>query len=433
MQIFNLNQKNLPQILKSVRSLNTIDTNVLNIVRKIIEDVRINGDRAIIEYTKKFDGIALEPNKIRVTREEIIKSYDYVNENELSAIKALVENIKNIENETVKNLEFTIKLNDIIISQVIKPLESVGCYIPGGKASYPSTLIMTATPASIVNVRRIVVTSPPNKISPLFLVAADIIGVSEIYRIGGAQAIAALAYGTESIKPVNKIVGPGNIYVTAAKLLVSNDIAIDMPAGPTELLIVADDNANPTEIALDLIAQAEHGVDSLCGLITTSTELAKNVVNELSRLINSIDRKEIVDKALNERGFIIITDDKTVLQEFVNQFAPEHLEIIMKDGAEIAKSINNAGVIIIGTSSVITDYYAGVNHVLPTNSYAKIRGGLTVLDYVKLIRLVSASNNSLNKAINVIKTLAYAEGLPNHFKSIEYRVDYSQSQENHFG
>jgi histidinol dehydrogenase len=433
MQIFNLNQKNLPQILKSVRSLNTIDTNVLNIVRKIIEDVRINGDRAIIEYTKKFDGIALEPNKIRVTREEIIKSYDYVNENELSAIKALIENIKNIENETVKNLEFTIKLNDIIISQVTKPLESVGCYIPGGKASYPSTLIMTATPASIVNVRRIVVTSPPNKISPLFLVAADIIGVSEIYRIGGAQAIAALAYGTESIKPVNKIVGPGNIYVTAAKLLVSNDVAIDMPAGPTELLIVADDNANPTEIALDLIAQAEHGVDSLCGLITTSTELAKNVVNELSRLINSIDRKEIVDKALNERGFIIITDDKTVLQEFVNQFAPEHLEIIMKDGAEIAKSINNAGVIIIGTSSVITDYYAGVNHVLPTNSYAKIRGGLTVLDYIKLIRLVSASNNSLNKAINVIKTLAYAEGLPNHFKSIEYRVDYSQSQENHFG
>jgi len=433
MQIFNLNQKNLPQILKSVRSLNTIDTNVLNIVRKIIEDVKINGDRAIIEYTKKFDDIALEPNKIRVTREEIIKSYDYVNENELSAIKALIENIKNIENETVKNLEFTIKLNDIIISQVIKPLESVGCYVPGGKASYPSTLIMTATPASIVNVRRIVVTSPPNKISPLFLVAADIIGVSEIYRIGGAQAIAALAYGTESIKPVNKIVGPGNIYVTAAKLLVSNDVAIDMPAGPTELLIVADDNANPTEIALDLIAQAEHGVDSLCGLITTSTELAKNVVNELSRLINSIDRKEIVDKALNERGFIIITDDKTVLQEFVNQFAPEHLEIIMKDGAEIAKSINNAGVIIIGTSSVITDYYAGVNHVLPTNSYAKIRGGLTVLDYIKLIRLVSASNNSLNKAINVIKTLAYAEGLPNHFKSIEYRVDYSQSQENHFG
>jgi histidinol dehydrogenase len=433
MQIFNLNQKNLPQILKSVRSLNTIDTNVLNIVRKIIEDVKINGDRAIIEYTKKFDGIALESNKIRVTREEIIKSYDYVNENELSAIKALIENIKNIENETVKNLEFTIKLNDIIISQVIKPLESVGCYIPGGKASYPSTLIMTATPASIVNVRRIVVTSPPNKISPLFLVAADIIGVSEIYRIGGAQAIAALAYGTESIKPVNKIVGPGNIYVTAAKLLVSNDVAIDMPAGPTELLIVADDNANPTEIALDLIAQAEHGVDSLCGLITTSTELAKNVVNELSRLINSIDRKEIVDKALNERGFIIITDDKTVLQEFVNQFAPEHLEIIMKDGAEIAKNINNAGVIIIGTSSVITDYYAGVNHVLPTNSYAKIRGGLTVLDYIKLIRLVSASNNSLNKAINVIKTLAYAEGLPNHFKSIEYRVDYSQSQENHFG
>lgn len=433
MQIFNLNQKNMPQILKSVRSLNTIDTNVLNIVRKIIEDVKINGDRAIIEYTKKFDGIALESNKIRVTREEIIKSYDYVNENELSAIKALIENIKNIENETVKNLEFTIKLNDIIISQVIKPLESVGCYIPGGKASYPSTLIMTATPASIVNVRRIVVTSPPNKISPLFLVAADIIGVSEIYRIGGAQAIAALAYGTESIKPVNKIVGPGNIYVTAAKLLVSNDVAIDMPAGPTELLIVADDNANPTEIALDLIAQAEHGVDSLCGLITTSTELAKNVVNELSRLINSIDRKEIVDKALNERGFIIITDDKTVLQEFVNQFAPEHLEIIMKDGAEIAKNINNAGVIIIGTSSVITDYYAGVNHVLPTNSYAKIRGGLTVLDYIKLIRLVSASNNSLNKAINVIKTLAYAEGLPNHFKSIEYRVDYSQSQENHFG
>lgn len=422
MRIFNLNQKNMSQILKSVRSLNTIDAGILNAVRKIIEDVRINGDRAIIEYTKKFDGITLEVDKIKIVREEVIKSYEYVNESELSAIKTLIENIKSIEKETIKNLEFTIKFNDIIINQVVKPLESVGCYVPGGKASYPSTLIMTATPASIANVKRIVVTSPPNKITPLFLVAADIIGVSEIYRIGGVQAIAALAYGTESIKPVDKIVGPGNIYVTAAKLLVSNDVAIDMPAGPTELLIVADNSANPTEIALDLIAQAEHGTDSLCGLITTSAELAKNVINELSRLINSVERKEIVDKALNEHGFIIITEDKMLLQEFVNRFAPEHLEVIMKDYDEIIKGINNAGVIIIGTSSVITDYYAGVNHVLPTNSYARVRAGLTILDYVKLIRIVSVSNNSLNKAIDVIRTLAHAEGLFNHFKSVEYRV-----------
>jgi len=422
MRIFNLNQKNMFQVLKSVRSLNTIDADILNVVRKIIDDVRMNGDRAIIDYTKKFDGVTLEPDKIKITREEIIKSYDYINENELAAVKTLIENIKNIEKETIKSLEFTIKFNDITINQVIKPLESVGCYVPGGKASYPSTLIMTATPASIANVQRIVVTSPPNKITPLFLVTADVIGVSEIYRIGGVQAIAALAYGTESIKPVDKIVGPGNIYVTAAKLLVSNDVVIDMPAGPTELLIIADDSANPTEIALDLIAQAEHGVDSLCGLITTSAELAKNVINELSRLINSVERKEIVDKALNRHGFIIVTEDKILLQEFINNFAPEHLEVIMRDGDEIIKGINNVGVIIIGTSSVITDYYAGVNHVLPTNSYAKVRGGLTILDYVKLIRLVSVSNSSLNKAVNVIKTLAYAEGLHNHFRSIEYRV-----------
>ncbi len=422
MQIFNLTEDNIFQVLKSIRLSNNISNEVLSMVKKIIEDVKTNGDSALIEYTKKFDHVILEPNKIRITREEIEKAYDHVKEDELIAIKTLIENIKNVEHKTLRQLEFTIKSNDVIIRQVVKPFKSVGCYVPGGKAAYPSTLIMTATPASVANVSRIVVASPPNKITPLFLIAADIIGVSEIYRIGGAQAIAALAYGTESVKPVDKIVGPGNVYVTAAKLLVANDIAIDMPAGPTELLIIADENANPTEIALDLIAQAEHGTDSLCGLITTSVELAKNVMSELSRLTTFIERRDIVMKALNERGFIVIVNDYALLQEFVNQLAPEHLEIIMKNSNEIIKGVNNAGVIVIGTSSVITDYYAGVNHVLPTNGYAKMRGGLTALDYVKLLRIVSVSNSLSVKTVKMVKTLAYAEGLPNHFKSIEYRV-----------
>lgn len=421
MRIFDLKKENIPQVLKLIRSLNNPNASIINIVSKIIEDVKTNGDKAIVRYTEKFDGVKIDPTEIKVTPEEINKAYSYVNDNELSAAKILIENIKKVENETIKRLEWCITSNGITIYQTVKPLESVGCYVPGGKAAYPSTLIMTTTPATVANVPRIAVTSPPSKITPLFLVIANMIGVSEIYRIGGAQAIAALAYGTESIKPVNKIVGPGNIYVTVAKFLVSNDIMIDMPAGPTELLIIADESANATEIALDLIAQAEHGTDSLCGLVTTSTELAKNVAKELSKMMESVDRKEIVSKAIEENGFIIIVNDIPTLQEFVNQLAPEHLEILAKNAHEIIKGINNAGVIIIGTSSVITDYYAGVNHVLPTNGYAKIRGGLTVLDYVKILRTVSMSNVS-SKITSVIRTLAQAEGLPNHFKSIEYRV-----------
>ncbi len=422
MRVFSLKRDNIAQTLKSIRSLSNISSSMIETVNKIIEDVKMNGDKALVKYTEEFDGIRLNPDEIRITSEEINKAYSYVNDNELSVVKTLIENIKKIENETIKRLDWNIVLDNITIYQTVKPLESVGCYVPGGKAAYPSTLIMTTTPAIVAKVPRIVVTSPPGKITPLFLVIADMIGVSEIYRVGGAQAVAALAYGTESIKPVNKIIGPGNVYVTIAKLLVSKDVMIDMPAGPTELLIIADENANATEIALDLIAQAEHGVDSLCGLITTSAELAEKVMKELLRVTNSIDRKEIVNKAIEEKGFIVIVDDMTVLQEFVNKLAPEHLEILAKDAHKIIEGINNAGVIVVGTSSVITDYYAGVNHVLPTNGYAKLRSGLTVLDYVKLLRIVSVQDNLSPKIINMVKTLAHVEGLLNHFKSIEYRV-----------
>ncbi|MGB9728595.1 MAG: histidinol dehydrogenase [Thermoprotei archaeon] len=422
MRIFSLKKDNILQTLKSIRSLNNISSSVIETVNKIIEDVKTNGDKALVKYTEEFDGIRLNPDEIRITSEEINNAYNYVNDNELLAVKTLIENIKKIESETIERLDWNIALDNITIYQIVKPLESVGCYVPGGKAAYSSTLIMTTTPAIVAKVPRIVVTSPPSKITPLFLVIANMIGVSEIYRIGGAQAIAALAYGTESIKPVDKIIGPGNIYVTIAKLLVSKDVMIDMLAGPTELLIIADENADATEIALDLIAQAEHGADSLCGLVTMSTELAKKVMKELSRIVNSIDRKEIVNKAIEEKGFIVIVDDLTVLQEFVNKLAPEHLEILAKDAYKIIEGINNAGVIIVGTSSVITDYYAGVNHVLPTNGYAKLRSGLTVLDYIKLLRIVSVQNNLSPKIVNVVRTLAQVEGLSNHFKSIEYRA-----------
>ncbi|MEM3832533.1 MAG: histidinol dehydrogenase [Thermoprotei archaeon] len=422
MRIFSLKKDDIAQTLKLVRSLNNVSNDIIETVSKIIEDVKINGNKALIKYTEKFDGIKLNPDEIKVTPEEINKAHNYVNDNELSAAKTLIENIKKIESKTIKRLNWSVALGDITIYQTTKPLESIGCYVPGGKASYPSTLIMTATPAIVANVPRIVVTSPPSKITPFFLAVSNMIGVSEIYRVGGAQAIAALAYGTETIKPVNKIIGPGNMYVTIAKLLVSKDVMIDMPAGPTELLIVADENADATEIALDLVAQAEHGTDSLCGLVTVSTELAKRVIKELSRIINSAERKEIVNRAIEEKSFIAIADDVTTLQEFVNELAPEHLEVLAKDAYKIIEGINNAGVIVIGTSSVITDYYTGVNHVLPTSGYAKLRSGLTILDYIKILRIVSVQNNLSPKIINVVRTFAQTEGLSNHFKSIEYRI-----------
>ncbi|MGD0329091.1 MAG: histidinol dehydrogenase [Nitrososphaeria archaeon] len=422
MKFFKLAKNDIDHVLNEVRKKSDLDIELDKKVVEIVDDVRKRGDNALIEYTRQFDGISLRQNLLRITQEEIQQAYRKVNEKEVRALYTLKKNIQKLEKKTKDRLNITLKANGFIIRQTTRPIRSVGCYIPGGKASYPSTLLMTVVPAKVAGVERTVVATPPNKLTPLMLVASDIAGASEVYRIGGAQAIAALAYGTETIAPVDKIVGPGNAYVTKAKTIVTRDVQVDMPAGPTEIIIYADSGADAKSIALDLISQAEHGTDSVCGLITCSQELAEKVVSEVSKIIGTVDRKEIVTAALEGKGFVIVADGVDTVVDFVNGFAPEHFEVISKDFNRIVDKIGNAGVIIVNSSSVVTDYFVGVNHVLPTDCYALNRGGLNVLDYIKLVRVVIASKSGIVKSLPTIKTLASSEGLTNHLKSIEYLV-----------
>src|SRR3990170_8798762 len=309
-----------------------------NDVKAIISEVRKNGDAALEKFTGKFDKAKVKAENLRVTREETQKAYSGVTEEQVSAFKLMKEKVSSFEAPTLKQLGTATSREGITIQNMLFPIESVGCYVPGGQAVYPSTVVMTTVPAKAAGVPRIVVCTPPNKdgeVNPLVLVAADICEINEVYKVGGAQAIAALAYGTDMIRPVRKIVGPGSKYVTMAKILVSKDVAIDMPAGPSEVLVLADETANPKFVAADMVSQAEHGSDSLAGFITTSTKLAKEVIDWLGKLTRSAERREIVEKALTEYGFIVTCDTKDEIITFANVFAPEHLEIITQNPLEI--------------------------------------------------------------------------------------------------
>lgn len=395
-------------------------------VKAIIEEVKKRGDAALIKFTKEYDNIQLSAEDLRVTPEEIEKAYEKVAKEQVLAIGAIKERLETVENLLLKQAELTVKIDNICIKHCLRPIESVGCYVPGGRATYPSTLIMTAAPAKLAGVPRVVVCSPPSAdgtINPLTLVAADICKVDEVYKIGGAQAIGAMAYGTESIKPVRKIVGPGNKYVTTAKILVSRDVVIDMPAGPSELLILADETANPRFIALDMCSQAEHGPDSVVGLITTSRALAEKVVSELENIVYSMPRSDIVTKALINNGFVIVCENVDKIVEIANAFAPEHAEIITENSEEVAEKVLTAGLILIGSYSPVSlsDYYSGTNHVLPTGGWGKTFSGLSILDFVRKVAIVNCSKEGLLKALEPIKVLAEAENLPNHFRAVEGR------------
>ena len=307
-------------------------------------------------------------------------------------------------------------------------LQSVGCYVPGAEAAYPSTLLMMAAPARLAGVKRLVVCSPPTKggmLNPLTLVAADLCGIDELYKVGGAQAIAALAYGTDSIRPVEKIVGPGNKYVTMAKILVSRDVAIDLPAGPSEILILADENADPRLIALDLISQAEHRVDSISMLLTTSQEISERVLEEISKILPTSPRKEIVAKALSDNGAIIRCQNLEEAIDFTNKFGPEHLEIITEDPMAIADRIESAGLILIGSYTPVSasDYAFGTNHILPTYGFGHVFSGLSVLNFVKHVSIVESTKDGLSSIRGHVKALAEAEGLFNHASAVEGRFD----------
>jgi histidinol dehydrogenase len=397
-------------------------------VKAIISHVVKNGDAALLALTKQFDEARLEAKNLQVKPNEIKNAYDNVSQKQIDALRFMKNKVSSFEQLVLKQVGLRTSSEGITIQNVLCPIESVGCYVPGGQAAYPSTLVMTAVPAKTAGVPRIVVCSPPNaegKVNPLVLVAADICGVNEVYKVGGAQAIAALAYGTETIRPVKKIVGPGSKYVTAAKILVSKDVAIDMPAGPSEVLVLADETANTQLIALDMISQAEHGGDSVAGLITTSEKLAREVQSLLAKTAAVAERGEIVRKALEKCGFIITCDSMAEAVGLVNVFAPEHIEIMTRNPNKIAEKITSAGLILVGSYSpvALSDYGSGTNHVLPTGGFGSAYSGLSALDFTRRVSIVESSKEGLQAVLDRVKVMTEAENLPNHYKAVEARFE----------
>ncbi len=396
-------------------------------VQRIIKIVRTKGDEGLLGSALEFDKVSLTSQTLKVTPDEIKEAYSKVTKKQIAAIQFMKERVSVFQKQLLSQTEVRAFNEGIMVQTVLRPIESVGCYVPGGQAAYPSTVVMTALPAKIAGVPRTVVCSPSDSngaVNPLVLVAADICGVDEVYKVGGAQAIAALAYGTETIKPVRKIVGPGSKYVTMAKVLASTDVAIDMPAGPSEVLILADERADARLIAADMISQAEHGTDSVAALITTSQKLAKEVQDNLSKLIDSTPRVEKVADSLSKYGFIIVCDGLEEAIALTNQFAAEHLEVMTANAQKVAEKLV-AGLILIGPYSpvALSDYASGTNHVLPTGGFAQAFSGLSAIDFMRRVSIAECSKAGLERVKAVVKVLTDMENLPNHYKAVEARFE----------
>jgi len=396
-----------------------------NSVKAIINQVKESGDAALVELAQKFDKAELNLRNLKVRSEEIKEAYNKASAGQINALKIMKERVTDFQKQMLIQTETRSSSEGIWVQTVLRPIESVGCYVPGGQAAYPSTLVMTAVPAKVAGVPRVVVCSPSDargRVNPLVLVAADICGVDEVYRVGGAQAIAALAYGTRTIKPVRKIVGPGSKYVTEAKVQVSTDVAIDMPAGPSEVLVLADETGDARFIAFDMVSQAEHGGDSAAGLITTSEKVALQVQENLAALSASTERGEKIQESLAKYGFIIICKKMEEAVDLVNQFAPEHLEVMTARPKEAAEKLT-AGLILLGPYSpvALSDYASGTNHVLPTGGFAQSFSGLSALDFMRRVSIVESSRTGLDRVRDSVKIMAEAENLPNHYKAVEAR------------
>lgn len=394
-------------------------------VKAILNQVKKDGDKALIEFACKFDKATLTPNTLKVTVDEVKEAYQKVTQEQIKAIDFMNARVSAFQKQLLNQKETKFFNEEIAVRTVLQPIESVGCYVPGGQAAYPSTVVMTALPAKIAGVPRIVVCSPSDaqgKVNPLVLVASDICGVNEIYKVGGAQAIAALAYGTQTIAAVQKIVGPGSKYVTMAKVLASTDVAIDMPAGPSEVLILADESADPALIAYDMISQAEHGTDSVAGLITTSQKLSEAVQDNLSKLAPDSPRSEKVVNSLTKYGFVITCESLNEAVKLTNDFAAEHLEVITENAAQLAEKLV-AGLILIGSYSpvALSDYASGTNHVLPTGGFAKAFSGLSAIDFMRRVSIAECSKAGLEKVRKPVKVLTDTEDLPNHYRAVEAR------------
>lgn len=396
-------------------------------VNAIIEEVRNNRDQAVFNYTKQFDGADINAGNILVTEEEIAEAYEQVDTTLLAVIRKSLVNIKKYHEKQVQNSWFTTE-DGIILGQKVTALATVGVYVPGGKAVYPSSVLMNVLPAKVAGVDRIVMCTPPGKdgkVYPSTLVAAKEAGVDEIYKVGGAQAIAAMAFGTESVPKVDKIVGPGNIYVALAKKAVFGYVSIDSIAGPSEILVLADETANPRYVAADLLSQAEHDEMASAILITTSQKLAEEVSAEIDQFVAELSRKEIIQKSLANYGYILVADNMEEAIDTVNAIASEHMEIVTADPFHVMTKIRNAGAIFIGeySSEPLGDYFAGPNHVLPTNGTAKFFSALSVDDFIKKSSIISYSREALEKVHKDIEQFAECEKLTAHANSIRVRFE----------
>ena len=422
----NESKKNLlDDLLK--RSPNNYDEYTAT-VNNIVNDVRARGDEALFEYTEKFDKIKLDANSIIVTREEIDEAYSLVDEELVEVIKKSAENVRVYHEKQRQYSWFDSKPDGTMLGQKVSALESTGVYVPGGKAAYPSSVLMNIIPAKVAGVERIVMVTPPGrdgKVNPGTLVAADIAGVDIIYKVGGAQAIAALAFGTDTIKKVDKIVGPGNIFVALAKKAVFGFVSIDSIAGPSEILVLADETANPKYVAADLLSQAEHDEMASAILVTTSMDLAKAVEVDLDKFVNMLSRKEIMEKSLENYGYILVADSMEDAIEAANDIASEHLEILTKNPFEVMTKIKNAGAMFLGEYSQepLGDYFAGPNHVLPTNGTSKFFSPLSVDDFIKKSSIIYYSREALEKVHVDIEKFAKAEGFTAHANSISVRFE----------
>lgn len=396
-------------------------------VNAIIEEVRNNRDQAVFNYTKQFDGADINAGNILVTEEEIAEAYEQVDTTLLAVIRKSLVNIKKYHEKQVQNSWFTTE-DGIILGQKVTALATVGVYVPGGKAVYPSSVLMNVLPAKVAGVDRIVMCTPPGKdgkVYPSTLVAAKEAGVDEIYKVGGAQAIVAMAFGTESVPKVDKIVGPGNIYVALAKKAVFGYVSIDSIAGPSEILVLADETANPRYVAADLLSQAEHDEMASAILITTSQKLAEEVSAEIDQFVAELSRKEIIQKSLDNYGYILVADNMEEAIDTVNAIASEHMEIVTADPFHVMTKIRNAGAIFIGeySSEPLGDYFAGPNHVLPTNGTAKFFSALSVDDFIKKSSIISYSREALEKVHKDIEQFAECEKLTAHANSIRVRFE----------
>lgn len=429
MKSLKVNKENTKNILNDLlkRSPNNYDS-YAGKVQVILDDVKEKGDAALFGYTEKFDQCHLTADTVQITKEEIQAAYEKVDDSLVDIIRKALINIRTYHEKQKQYSWFDSQPNGTILGQKVTPLSSVGVYVPGGKAAYPSSVLMNIVPAKVAGVEKIVMVTPPDKngeVTPATLVAANEAGATHVYKVGGAQAIAALAYGTESIEKVDKIVGPGNIYVALAKKAVYGHVSIDSIAGPSEILVLADETANPRYVAADLLSQAEHDELASAILVTTCSKLAKQVEEEIEGFLQTLSRSDIIRKSLDNFGYILVADTLDDAIDIANEIASEHLEVVTKDPFQTMTKIKNAGAIFLGaySSEPLGDYFAGPNHVLPTNGTAKFFSPLSVDDFIKKSSIIYYSKEALQPLHNDIETFAKAEHLTAHANSIAVRFE----------